>query len=213
MRRLILHLGIVFIAAAAAAGAALHLATASPGDSLITSFSAPVPEVIAPKEAKKVRVLVVPGHEPKDGGAIMGQLRERDIVVELAKELGRLLEADGRFETLLTRDERGWTPELADYFSANWEQIDQWRESASEQMRARITGGELEKPVVHISHKRVPDDVAIRLYGITKWGNDKDVDVAVHLHFEDERALTKSPGLRTGFAIYVPTPEYANAAP
>jgi N-acetylmuramoyl-L-alanine amidase len=162
---------------------------------------------------RKIRVLVVPGHEPNAGGTAYGALWERSLNVELGKYLRWFLGTDGRYETILSRDERGWNPEIAEYFSAHWDEIDAWRKEARAEMEALIASGAVPKPVVHVGHNDARPDVAVRLYGITKWANENDIDVVVHVHFDDDRASNRAPGRRTGFAIYVPPPEYFNAAP
>lgn len=164
-------------------------------------------------EHRKIRVLIVPGHEPNAGGTVSGTLKERDLAVQLAKQLQGLLEEDGRFETVLSRDEHGWNTDIADYFSKQWDEIDAWRKDARSEMNARIASGEVTKPIVHIGHNDAQHDVALRLYGITKWANEHDIDVTVHVHFDDDRASTRRAGTRTGFAVFVPPPQYGNGAP
>ncbi|HTK59719.1 MAG TPA: peptidoglycan-binding protein [Candidatus Baltobacteraceae bacterium] len=161
---------------------------------------------------RRIRVLIVPGHEPDSGGTVQGRLKERDLAVQLAKRLQGLLDADGRYETMLSRDEQGWNPEIAAYFAEHHDDIDAWQKEAKAEMDARIASGEVPKPVVHIGHNKAPGEVALRLYGITKWADEHDVDVMLHVHFDDDRASSRAVGRRTGFAIFVPTPEYDNAA-
>jgi len=164
-------------------------------------------------EHRRIRVLIVPGHEPNSGGTVSGRLKERDLAVDLGKQLQGFLEADGRFETVLSRDEKGWNPDLEAYFSGHWDEIDAWRKDARAEMEARIASGEVAKPVVTIGHNDAPKDVAVRLYGITKWADEHDIDVMVHIHFDDDRASTRAAGYRTGFAVFVPPPQYDNGAP
>src|ERR1035437_4782110 len=42
---------------------------------------------ITGKLPEKVHVLIVPGHEPDSGGAQFGKIYERDLVVEIGKDL------------------------------------------------------------------------------------------------------------------------------
>lgn len=164
-------------------------------------------------KTRKVRVLIVPGHEPGFGGTSVGKIVERDLNVELGKKLQGFLDGDGGYETMLARDMRSWHPLLARYFDANWKEIDDWRKEARDEMEARIGSGEVARPVVHIGHNAAPNDVAVRLYGVTKWANENDFDVMVHVHFDDDRSSTRAAGFRNGLVIYVPSPEYYNGAP
>ena len=164
-------------------------------------------------EHRKIRVLIVPGHEPNAGGTAIGKLKERDLAVQLGKQLQGFLEADGRYETVMSRDENGWNPEIEKYFTDHWDEIDAWRKDARAEMEARIASGEVAKPVVTIGHNDAPKDVAVRLYGITKWADEHDIDVMVHVHFDDDRRSTRAAGYRTGFAVFVPPPQYFNGAP
>src|SRR5690348_1417178 len=68
---------------------------------------------------KKVKIILVPGHEPDYGGAEYGSLKERDMTVDLALRLADKLKADKRFEVVLTRDKAGWNPDLQKYFDDN----------------------------------------------------------------------------------------------
>jgi N-acetylmuramoyl-L-alanine amidase len=156
---------------------------------------------------RKLRIMIVPGHEPDFGGAGYGRLKERDMVVELGKDLKRFLDADGRFEARLSRDEKAWNPELAAYFSAHWDVISAWRSEVRDDFDALVASGKAKKPVIHIDHNKAPNDPAVRLYGITKWSNEHDVDLMIHLHFDG------AFGGRTGFTVYVPSPEYFNGPP
>ena len=164
-------------------------------------------------EHRRIRVLIVPGHEPDAGGTVNGRLKERDLNVQLAEQLRGFLEADGRYQVMLSRDENGWNPVLAEYFSEHWDEIDAWRKDARAEMEARIASGEVAKPVVTIGHNDAPHDVAVRLYGITKWADENDIDVMVHVHFDDDRASTRAAGHRDGFAVFVPSPQYDNGPP
>jgi hypothetical protein len=55
-------------------------------------------------------------------------------------------------------------------------------------------------------------DVALRLYGINKWENENNVDIAIHVHINDNpRRNPTGPGIYSGFTMYVPEKEYTNS--
>ena len=75
-------------------------------------------ELKAEYQNKKVKVLIVPGHDDESkGGAQFQGRREADLNVQLAKELFELFKTDPHFEIFLTRDESGYYPEFSNYFS------------------------------------------------------------------------------------------------
>jgi len=64
---------------------------------------------------------------------------------------------------------------------------------------------------VSIERKSVSSEIAFRLYGINKWANENDVDIVLHIHFNDYPRRTGRAGDHTGFSIYVPERQYGNA--
>jgi N-acetylmuramoyl-L-alanine amidase len=110
---------------------------------------------------------------------------------------------------------------LLTYFQNHWEIISDWvRASQSEARLAQIN--KIDSVVSEIStstaptkvfHNSAPRDVALRLYGITKWSSENNIDIIIHIHFNDiPRKNAKKPGDYSGFAIYVPTSKYGNSS-
>jgi N-acetylmuramoyl-L-alanine amidase len=161
-----------------------------------------------------VRVLLVPGHEPNYGGSEYAGLKERELNVELAGYLKELLSRNSRYAVVMTRDNNAWEPEFADYFQQQWEAIKEWQRASHEESSHLIATGAMETPQPSaVYHNKAPKDVALRLYGITKWANEHDIDIEIHLHFNDEPAhRANKPGQYAGFAIYVPSAQYQNSA-
>ena len=167
-------------------------------------------------QAPKVKILIVPGHEPDYGGAeykdpAYGHIYERDLTVELGKDLQGFLQGDSHYQAFITRDTQAWSPAFAYYFKNSWNGIVTWMNQARRDMAYLISVGSTTKPVAHVYHNTVPDEVAIRLYGITKWANENGVDITVHIHFNDYPGHGSGPGEHSGFAIYVPESDYANS--
>jgi peptidoglycan hydrolase-like protein with peptidoglycan-binding domain len=79
-------------------------------------------------------------------------------------------------------------------------------------MAKLLRRGRVETNEEQASHNAAPDDVALRLYGITKWANENDVDLMIHIHLNDTGGHTDTaPGGDSGLAIYVPDAQYGNA--
>ncbi len=165
----------------------------------------------APQTGRKVKILIVPGHEPNYGGAEYGALKERDMNVDLALRLAEHFKSNSHFDISLTRDKNIWNPELESYFKNNWQAIIDFSKLKKSEMEKLVLDGRLAK-VNGVAHPVVSSDVATRLYGINKWASENDVDLLVHIHFNDyPRARADRPGKYWGFTIYVPEQQYSNS--
>lgn len=86
------------------------------GDSLPAEqavVAPPEPEAApleAPAETRPVVVVIDPGHGGKDPGAIRGSLQEKDIVLDIAREIARQLEKVPGYRVVLTRDRDVFLP-------------------------------------------------------------------------------------------------------
>ncbi|MDO8589828.1 MAG: N-acetylmuramoyl-L-alanine amidase [bacterium] len=166
----------------------------------------------AERTGEKIRIVLVPGHEPHFGGAEFGKLKERDMNVDLAQELKDKLESDKRFEIIMTRDKDNWNPKLEKYFDANWEAIKDFTKVKKTEMNLLVAEGKVKKVLSGIEHNTAPGDVAYRLFGINRWSRDIGADVLIHIHFNDyPRSRAYLPGRHKGFAIYIPDKQYSNS--
>jgi N-acetylmuramoyl-L-alanine amidase len=166
--------------------------------------------VDAEKGRAKIRVLIMPGHEPGYGGAEYGDIKERELNVELAENLAGFLRANSKYEVVVARTDESWNPSLQAYFKNAWNTIIEWQKAHKEESLRAISQQKTNfVPKVH--HNSAPNDIAYRLYGITKWSNENNVDIAIHVHFNDYPGHGwKIPGEYSGFAIYVPEAQYQN---
>ncbi len=101
-RRLVIELARTDRAHFAAAAQAARAALAEPKQ-------APIAEK-TPSGGGKPVVLIDPGHGGIDRGASVNGLVEKDLVLDFAKSLAAKLEADGRFQPVLTRDDDSFVP-------------------------------------------------------------------------------------------------------
>jgi N-acetylmuramoyl-L-alanine amidase len=160
----------------------------------------------------KVRVLIVPGHEPDFGGAEYGSLKERDMTVELGQDLLGFLQNDGHYQAFITRDTAAWSPAFASYFASEMNDIALWQQTYKRAMSQLIALGSTTLPKAKVFHVTVPSNVALRLYGITKWANENDIDITIHIHFNDYPGHGGNhPGKYSGFVVYVPVSQYENS--
>jgi len=170
-----------------------------------------------PSSDQKARILIVPGHEPDYGGAeyidpAYGHVYERNFTVELGQDLQADLGNDPHFQTFISRDAQAWSPFLADYFKNDWNDIVAWVRASKQQFSEMVAAGSTTMPVATVDHATAPDDVALRIYGMTKWSNENNVDLEIHIHFNDYPGHGEStPGKYSGFAVYVPVAQYQNS--
>jgi len=167
--------------------------------------------VAANRGIDKVRILIVPGHEPNYGGAEYGSIKERDLVVELANNLQQILANNDRYEVFVTRSSTAWAPAFADYFKNGWQDIIDWQQVYRKESEKLISITPV-RSTPKVYHNSAAKDVAYRLYGITKWANENSVDIVIHLHLNDyPRSNASVPGKYEGFAIYIPEQVYLNS--
>lgn len=160
----------------------------------------------------KVRILLVPGHEPSFGGTQFQESLERDVVVFLADELKALLSKDEHYEVFVTRDRENWSPEFVIYFKDKWNEIVDWQAAHKQEVYQLIRLGKFARLVPVVDHVKAPLDVATRLYGINKWAGENNIDIVIHIHINDyARSYRSQAGEYSGFAIYVPETQYYNS--
>ncbi len=168
------------------------------------------PTVPATTTSRRLRLLIVPGHEPGYGGAEYGSLKEREMAVEIALYLEKFLESDKKVEIILARDNEKWNPELENYVSAHSDEILAWRGEKEREMVSLIREGAVKKEP-SLPHADAKKNSALYLYGINKWANEKNFDMIVHLHFNDYPGHSRRSGEYDGYTIYIPDKQYSNA--
>ncbi|MEQ1561395.1 MAG: N-acetylmuramoyl-L-alanine amidase [Nitrospira sp.] len=160
---------------------------------------------------EKIKILVVPGHEPDFGGTEFGNIKEREMTVELGQKIKNLLENNPRYDVYITRDKTSWNETFLNYFSKDWKEIISWEKSKRKAYSDFLSSNHESRPPQIVKHNKVSDDVAIRLYGITRWANENNIDLILHIHFNDDAEHRKNvAGKYSGFAIYVPVNQFAN---
>lgn len=168
--------------------------------------------VRAGQGGQKVKILIVPGHEPGYGGAEYNKLKERELTVDVAEYLAKFFAKNPRFEIMVARTNDAWEPRLGAYFKNEIESIQAFAKSHKEMMDIMVKEGSIVK-YQGAYHAGAPPGVALRLYGINKWANENGVDLMLHIHFNDyPRKHWKDPGAYDGFTIYTPEKHYINAA-
>ena len=158
----------------------------------------------------KIKILIVPGHEPNFGGAEYRDLLERNLNLQLAMKLRDMLSNNSRFEIIMARDENGWNKDIENYVSNNQTSIRKWISAKKSDMLRLVDNGKLQLVTPTIEHATAPLQSAIFLYGINKWASNNNVDITLHLHFNDNPKYKGKPNY-DGFSIYVPERQYSNS--
>ena len=162
---------------------------------------------------EKANILIVPGHEPGSGGggAEFGSVYERNLVVEIGQDLQQFLQTNPRYNVNITRDNKSWNLTFADYFKNNLNDIIAWEKTAKQTASKLVYLGAKSAPI--IIHNTAPVNIAVRLYGITKWANENNIDLMIHLHLNDYPGhSTRVAGIYSGLVIYTPAIQYSNSA-
>lgn len=162
---------------------------------------------------KKVKILIVPGHQPDVGGTVFGGVLERDLVVDIADALAGLVSQNLHYEVMVSRSRTAWNPILQTYFDTHALEIETFRQSQTLQMQRYLADGSLLPEEDQVYHNAAPAAAVLQLYGINKWANENDYDITLHLHLNDyARRRRGTAGEYDGFAVYVPDHQYSNAA-
>ncbi|MDB5190200.1 MAG: hypothetical protein JWN49_526 [Parcubacteria group bacterium] len=164
---------------------------------------------------QKVRILIVPGHEPNFGGAEYQGIYEREITVQIADQLATYLGQNPKLQVIVARSNTGWNLDLTNYFFNDWVDIQSFVEAKKQAMQNSIMNGSVQQRSIddQVDHSAAPTDVALRLYGINKWADENNIDLVIHLHINDTTDHgPDSPSANSGFAVYVPDSQYGNAS-
>ncbi len=165
----------------------------------------------AKETSKKINILIMPGHDMGKGGTEFRGLKERDLNIKMAEILTNLLRKNKEFNVILTRNEYTYNLEIQKYLKKNKKSIQKFIEKHKETMGNLVKSG-LVDTRKGVEHNNAPSDTVMRLYGINKWANDNNIDLVVHVHFNDYPGRRYNRvGKYSGFTIYVPEHQFSNA--
>ncbi len=176
------------------------------------------PERVTPEELTQayerndpIKVLIVPGHDNDSWGASFNDVREADLNMEVGEHLFQYFSTNSHFQTFISRTGAGYTADFRSYFTEQRSRIKEFIAYFKNNFNSAVRQG-LVEPNITMYHVRVSEDVVLKLYGINKWANYHDIDIIIHLHFNDyPRRYTGVPGEHVGVSIYVPEKQLPNA--
>lgn len=164
----------------------------------------------AKRKDPKVKVMIVPGHDEVNFGTSFNSVKEADLNLSVALKLQKMLEKESGLEVFMTRDEKGYSSEFADFIIESFEDIKDFTNEKKAIMNELISSGKI-KSNIAVHHNFAKPEVASILYGVNKYSNDNDFDINIHIHFNDYPGRRGSSGKYSGFAIYVPESQYSNS--
>ncbi|MBM2818022.1 MAG: hypothetical protein HW401_612 [Parcubacteria group bacterium] len=168
---------------------------------------------VAEKTKNKIKLLIVAGHDDESGGTEFRGVKEAKINLDLALNLAEFFKSNDKFEVTLVRDKNGYNPIFSDYFGKERESIKEFSKKQKETMSELVRAGDVFS-VEGVIHNSAPAETALKLYGINKWANENNIDIVLHIHFNDDPTRNRkrqAEGKYSGFAIYVPESQYSNA--
>lgn len=162
---------------------------------------------------RRLKILLVPGHDNIDSGTEFNGVREADLTRKVARHLYEFLAGDGHFQVSSTRDfvTGEYESAFASYFKAQENEILSFRIQLQELIIKAIREG-LFQTYAGVGHNRVSSRIAQKLYGINKWANENGVDIVLHTHFNDHAGRRRTrAGNYFGFTVYVPEKQFSSA--
>ncbi|MCR4311275.1 MAG: N-acetylmuramoyl-L-alanine amidase, partial [Candidatus Taylorbacteria bacterium] len=161
---------------------------------------------------RPISVLIVPGHDNLAPGTAFDGLYESDINLEMANELASVFKKDTGFNVFVTRQEDGeYQDWFAEYREAERDVITKFIADKRAIFKAAADNGYVERHVA-IERSSAPSRVAFDLYTVNKYAIDHDIDLILHVHWNDHGGRRRGQeGKYTGFAIYIPHKDMPNA--
>lgn len=159
---------------------------------------------------KKIKILIVPGHDNDSFGTIYKGMKEADIAADLGEKLFKKLSSKEEFRVILARNRQEYNPVIQNFMNENKEEIVSFMTNQRKLMASYVESGEIKSNNI-VSHNPAIAPTALKLYGINKWANENDIDVVINIHFNDYSGRTGKETRYRGFSIYVPERQYSNS--
>jgi N-acetylmuramoyl-L-alanine amidase len=161
---------------------------------------------------KKIRILIVPGHEPNAGGADeFKKIKERDLNLQLSKLIADKLASSQNMEIILARDDVGWNSDLKNYVETSSSTIMDWVFDMKNIMLSKINAGKVKLINPDMVHNEATDEAVLYLYATNKWIEENNIDLVLHVHFNNNPKINGRPNY-SGYCIYIPDKQYGNAS-
>lgn len=191
---------------------ASQLATLSAGVGRAYPETVDIQDLMDRYTAGKLSVLIVPGHDNADPGSAFGKVSESEVSLTMTKYLLERFANDPHMRASSTRDtETGsYSTELQSFIQKESQDIDSWMRTLRAFSAHYHQVGLLDKKIL-VHHNSANTRVSRILYGINRFANEHDIDIVLHVHFNDyPRRSTRNIGSYSGFSIYAPSEQLPN---
>ena len=170
------------------------------------------PEILRQKYKNgDIKILIVPGHDKNSYGAQYRGVTEESLNAKLGFHLYNYIFSDPKFSPFITRTYEGeYQQWFINYAEGDKTEIKSWRDKLKSAMKSFLKTGAITKNT-KIFHNPTADNTSLNLYAINKWANENDIDIVLHLHFNDYPGRPYDlPGKYNGFSIYIPESQLPN---
>lgn len=164
------------------------------------------------EQNKKIKILIVPGHEPNAGGADeFKTIKERDLNLQLSLLLKDDLSKNTNLNVILARDRNGWNPDLKNYVETGSTTIMNWVSDLKSKMMAKAASGTIDLIDPNMKHNVAASNAVLFLYGTNKWISENNIDLVLHVHFNSNPKINGKP-IFSGYCMYIPEKQYSNSS-
>lgn len=183
-------------------------------DTLAAAALAVPAEALAKAEVqKRFNILIVPGHDVRDGGACYKNICERDLAAAIAQKIAVILGGRPQYEVTVSRDTVSWNSALQEYFDTQKQTIIDWKTARQAESKALMESGAVKYVPDMAYHSQASPEMSVKLYGTNKWADENNIDLVLNLHFNDSgRPKMDQPGGYKGCAIFIPESQMKNHA-
>ena len=162
------------------------------------------------KTDEKIKILIVPGHEPNAGGADeFKKIKERDLNLQLSEMIAEKFASSSNIEIILARDNNGWNKDIKNYVETSSSTIMNWVALMKKIMLEKINAGEMRLINPGMKHNVAASNAVLYLYATNKWIAENDIDLVLHVHFNNNPKYKGKPNYR-GYCMYIPDTQYNN---
>jgi hypothetical protein len=111
----------------------------------------------------------------------------------------------------LARDNNGWNKDLKNYVETSSSSIMSWVADMKQIMLDKINAGEMTLTNPGMKHNVAASNAVLYLYGTNKWIAENDIDLVLHVHFNNNPKWNGKPNYN-GYCMYIPDRQYENAS-
>ena len=113
-------------------------------ESYIRNFGGPGTSLTAPLalSPKTFNILIIPGHDAKDGGANYKNVYERDLAAVIGKKIADILSTAVIYNITVARNTNNWNPVFSAYFQGEKQEIIDWKNKCQANEKSLIVSGE-----------------------------------------------------------------------